>query len=101
MLIILHVEVALRDARVVLEETFRESVVLTLNPFILPPTHGYVQTAGSDTGRIPLLQLLVGGGAVDGGPLALTDINEFVEEDGVLAIQIDVFLYRGEEKAAC
>ena len=60
LLIILHVELLFRDARRVLEKTFGEGVVLTLNPLIFSPADRDVERAWPDTRCVSLLQLLVG-----------------------------------------
>ena len=68
-------------------------MVLSLNSFVFLPTDGYVERSWADTGGVPLLQLLVRGRAMHGRPLALTNVNQFVQQDGILAVQINVFLY--------
>ena len=30
---------------------------------------------------------------MDGGPLPLADVDQFVEQDGVFSVQVDIFLY--------
>ena len=53
-------------ARGVLEESFGEGVILSLNSFVFLPTDGYVERSWADAGGVPLLQLLVRGGTVYG-----------------------------------
>ena len=81
-------------ARGVLEESFGEGVIFSLNSFVFLPTDGYVERSWADAGGVPLLQLLVRGGTVHGRPLALTNVNQFVQQDGIFAVQINVFLYK-------
>ena len=54
-------------------------MVLSLNSFVFLPADGYVERSWANTRGVPLLQLLVRGGTMHGGPLALTDINQFVQ----------------------
>ena len=93
LLVILQVEFLLGYARRVLEESFGESVVLSLNSFVFLPADGYVERSWANACGVPLLQLLVRGGTMHRGPLALTDINQFVQQDGIFAVQVNVFLF--------
>ena len=68
-------------------------MVLSLNSFVFLPADGYVERSWADARGVPLLQLLVRRGTMHGRPLALTDINQFVQQDGIFAVQINVFLY--------
>ena len=67
-------------------------MVLTLDSFIFFPTDGDIERAWSDTGCVPLFQLLVGRGSVDRRPLTLANVDQFVEQDGVFSVQVDVLL---------
>ena len=88
----LQIKLLLGDARRVLKESFCECVVLTLDSFVFLSADRDVERAGTDTDCIPLLRLLVRSGTVNGRPLALANVYQFVEQDSVFAIQIDVFL---------
>ena len=68
-------------------------MVLSLNSFVFLPADGYVERSWADACGVPLLQLLVRRGTMHGRPLALTDINQFVQQDGIFAVQVNVFLY--------
>ena len=68
-------------------------MVLSLNSFVFLPTDGYVERSWADTRGVPLLQLLIRRGTMHGRPLALTNVNQFIQQDGILAVQINVFLY--------
>ena len=35
---------------------------------------------------------------MDRGPLALANVDQFVEKDGVFSVQVDVFLYNSQSK---
>ena len=92
LLVILEVKSLFGYARSVLKESFCESVVLSLDSFVFLSADGNVERPWTDTRRVSLLQLLVGGGAMHGRPFSLTYIDQFVEQDGIFAVQIYVFL---------
>ena len=74
-------------------------MVLSLDSFVFLSSYGNVERSGTDTRCVSRLQLLVCGGAVHGRPLALTYINQFIEQNGIFAVQIDIFLYRTAENS--
>ena len=74
-------------------------MVLSLDSFVFLSADGNVERPWTDTRRVSLLQLLVGGGAMHGRPFSLTYINQFVEQDGIFAVQIDIFLYKTAENS--
>ena len=91
LLLVLRIELPLFDAALVLEETLCEGVVLSLDSVVFSLADGDVQRARADAVGGPLRLVL--GWPVDGAVLALRDVHELVQQNLVVPVEQDVFLF--------
>ena len=67
-------------------------MVLALDSFVFLLADGDVQR--SWTNAASNITFLLRGRTMNRRPLTLADVNEFVQQDGILAVEINVFLYK-------